>query len=208
MPRVSEAHKVARRAQIVEAAIRCFHRNGFHPTTMDDIVRESGLSAGAVYTYFSGKDQLIAAAGSGKLSELRVLLEHLVAAEPVPTPAETIATLVDRIVEITVVGDADMTRIIVNGWGETPHNAALREVVHAGYASFLVGAGDLIRRWREAGHVGPEVGDDSARALLSLLLGFIVQRAVVGPIDPAAYIKGATALVGGPGKVSGTGDPV
>ena len=198
MPRVSEAHKVARREQIVNAAVRCFYRNGFHPTTMDDIVRESGLSAGAVYTYFAGKDELIAAAGSHKLTELRAVVDRLVATEPVPTPAETIQALVDRVVEITVDGDVDLARIIVNGWGETPRNAALREVVQAGYAAFLIGARDLIRRWREAGHVGPEVDDDAATALLSLLLDFIVQRAVVGPIDPAAYVRGVTALIGGP----------
>jgi AcrR family transcriptional regulator len=61
MPKVSEQHAAARRRQIVEAASRCFARRGFHRTTMKDIFRESGLSPGAVYTYFFGKDDLIAA---------------------------------------------------------------------------------------------------------------------------------------------------
>jgi AcrR family transcriptional regulator len=59
MPRVSERHAAARRGQILAAALRCFERDGFQRTTMQDIFRESGLSPGAVYTYFFGKDQIV-----------------------------------------------------------------------------------------------------------------------------------------------------
>src|SRR3954471_22731131 len=61
MPKVSEAHLAARRDQILAAAARCFARDGFHRTSMQDIVRESGISAGLVYRYFAGKDDVIAA---------------------------------------------------------------------------------------------------------------------------------------------------
>jgi AcrR family transcriptional regulator len=59
MPRVSERHATARRRQILAAALRCFERQGFQRTTMQDIFGESGLSPGAVYTYFFGKDQIV-----------------------------------------------------------------------------------------------------------------------------------------------------
>src|SRR5688500_8917991 len=61
MPKVSEEHLDARRAQIVNAAVACFAREGFHRTTMHDICREAGLSPGAVYRYFASKDELIQA---------------------------------------------------------------------------------------------------------------------------------------------------
>ena len=48
MARVSQEHLDARRRQILEGAARCFARDGFHSTTMQDILRETGLSAGAV----------------------------------------------------------------------------------------------------------------------------------------------------------------
>ena len=59
MPKVSEEYKEARRQEILDAAIRCFSRNGFHKTTMQDIYDESGLSPGAVYRYFKSKDDMI-----------------------------------------------------------------------------------------------------------------------------------------------------
>jgi AcrR family transcriptional regulator len=47
IPRVNQKHLEARREQILEAAIECFAHNGFHRTTMQDIMREAGLSVGA-----------------------------------------------------------------------------------------------------------------------------------------------------------------
>ena len=48
MPKVTEAHLEARRQQVLDPAFACFARQGFHQTTMDDICREAGLSAGAL----------------------------------------------------------------------------------------------------------------------------------------------------------------
>jgi AcrR family transcriptional regulator len=53
---------VERRAQIIEAALACYRRQGYVNTTMDDIVAESGLSKGAIYWYFKSKDDLFQAA--------------------------------------------------------------------------------------------------------------------------------------------------
>ncbi len=47
-----------RRQQIMQAALTCFARKGYHKTTMDDIVAESGLSKGTLYWYFKSKDEL------------------------------------------------------------------------------------------------------------------------------------------------------
>ncbi len=49
------------RAQILTAAMTLFARQGFANTSMNDIVRESGLSKGGVYWHFKSKDDLIAA---------------------------------------------------------------------------------------------------------------------------------------------------
>ncbi|EGX56818.1 TetR family transcriptional regulator [Streptomyces zinciresistens K42] len=48
----------ARRAQIFEAAAGVFARQGYHNARMDDIVRASGLSKGALYWYFKSKEEL------------------------------------------------------------------------------------------------------------------------------------------------------
>jgi TetR/AcrR family transcriptional regulator, transcriptional repressor of aconitase len=61
MPKVTHEYRDARRDQILSAARRCFLRNGFHATSVQDLVAESGLSSGAVYRYFASKDDVIIA---------------------------------------------------------------------------------------------------------------------------------------------------
>lgn len=50
-----------RRRQILDAAIACFRRRGFHQATMQEICAEANISAGALYRYFASKADIIAA---------------------------------------------------------------------------------------------------------------------------------------------------
>ena len=70
MPKVSDEHRAARRKQIVDAGRHCVADQGFHKTTMSDVIRESGLSAGAVYGYFRSKDEILAAIADDALGNV------------------------------------------------------------------------------------------------------------------------------------------
>jgi AcrR family transcriptional regulator len=50
-----------RRRQIIEAAVSCFRRRGFHQTTMAEICAAANISAGALYHYFGSKAEIIGA---------------------------------------------------------------------------------------------------------------------------------------------------
>jgi AcrR family transcriptional regulator len=54
-----------RRAQVQEhlevAAISCFVRKGFHGTTTREIAKEAGVSTGALYAHYQGKQELFSA---------------------------------------------------------------------------------------------------------------------------------------------------
>src|SRR6187401_1724886 len=58
MPRVSDDYRRARRDEIARAAVRCLERKGVRDTSIADIVEESGLSTGAIYSHFSNKAEL------------------------------------------------------------------------------------------------------------------------------------------------------
>jgi AcrR family transcriptional regulator len=61
-PRQNRAEKKAQtRADIVVAARRVFLQRGFHPASLDEIAEEAGYTKGAVYSNFSGKDDLFLA---------------------------------------------------------------------------------------------------------------------------------------------------
>lgn len=58
MTRAPDAYSEARIEEIREAAVRVFARKGIEHARMQDIADEAGLSAGALYRYFAGKDDL------------------------------------------------------------------------------------------------------------------------------------------------------
>src|SRR5271155_5766139 len=83
MARFTNAQKETRRQQILDAALRCFSRDGFHNTTTADIVRESGVSQGTLYLYFATKDDVIIALADDR-HQGEALLNALVHGEPDP----------------------------------------------------------------------------------------------------------------------------
>lgn len=77
MPKISAAHEQQRREQILSAAMACFARQGYHATSMDDVVRESGLSVGAIYTYFSSKEDLFLALADARSEQTLAYMNDL-----------------------------------------------------------------------------------------------------------------------------------
>ena len=73
MPRLTDATKAARRAQIIEAAVSCFLEKGYTNTSMSDIIKASGLSSGSIYSHFSGKEDILIGAIDERLSYLKEL---------------------------------------------------------------------------------------------------------------------------------------
>ncbi|KIL37533.1 hypothetical protein SD71_02610 [Cohnella kolymensis] len=48
-----------KKKQILEAAIRCFARKGFHAASIQEIADELGMAKGSIYFYFKSKDDLL-----------------------------------------------------------------------------------------------------------------------------------------------------
>ena len=64
MPKVSEAHREQRRAQILEGARRAFAAHGYERATVAELEKAIGLSRGAIFSYFSNKWELFYALAS------------------------------------------------------------------------------------------------------------------------------------------------
>ena len=73
MPRLTDATKAARRAQIIEAAVSCFLEKGYTNTSMSDIIKASGLSSGSIYSHFSGKEDILISAINERLNSVKEL---------------------------------------------------------------------------------------------------------------------------------------
>lgn len=61
MAKVTAEEFRSRRGEILSAATCVFARRGCAQATMQDVAAEAGLSVGAIYRYYPGKDQLVQA---------------------------------------------------------------------------------------------------------------------------------------------------
>ena len=113
MPKISEEQRQARRNQIVSAVWRCFLRKGFQGTSLDDIIRESGLSSGAVYTHFTGKEELVLAAISNYMSQLGGIFAPVFAGAPATAPIDFIHQMASAIKKHTNRTGVDLNRVIL-----------------------------------------------------------------------------------------------
>ena len=185
MPKISDEKRAARRAQILGAAWTCFQKEGLHATTMDDIIKASGLSAGAVYSYYPSKDELILAAVTTSLSGLTALVGPLLHAEPPLPPAELVRRIATAIDRFTARDGYDLKRVALLGWSEAQRNARLRMTMGTFYQGFRTQLAAAVDRWNRADRVSTAAaGEDTAKAVLSLILGYVVQAAIMGDVTP------------------------
>lgn len=73
-----------RRRQLVEYAARRFAENGYHPTSVAEIVAGLGVGKGVFYWYFSSKEELFGEILREAQQELRRCQQQAIADEPDP----------------------------------------------------------------------------------------------------------------------------
>ena len=79
-----------RRSQILDAALVCFAKRGFHQASMHDISAEAGISVGLIYRYFENKEAVISAMADRHKKEISEMLER---ARQAPTLLESLEIL-------------------------------------------------------------------------------------------------------------------
>jgi AcrR family transcriptional regulator len=194
MPKVSQAHKDARRQQILEAATRCVAAQGFHRTTMADVIRESDLSAGAVYGYFKSKTELIRAIADGALGTAADRLEQLLEAPGRLTPARVLEEFLASALE--AYGDTS-PRVAVQVWAEAARDPEVAAMASDRIHTLRSVVTALVRRCRSDGTLGRR-GDPElmAQVLVGALPGYVLQRLLDPELTIETYVRGATDLIG------------
>jgi AcrR family transcriptional regulator len=202
MPRVTEEHVDARRRQILSAALRCFARDGFHRTTMQDIFREADLSPGAVYSYFKGKDDLIAAIGMtivGFIADSASALDEPLPEGRLRRPGEALSELIESYRSVEFGTAEERARIFPHLIGEQQRKPALSAAARAGLDALRGSFEKLARAARERGELDPAIDPEAlGRLPIAMLHGMLIQLALYGDeFDLDAYARAAEALLDG-----------
>ncbi|HJW39535.1 MAG TPA: TetR/AcrR family transcriptional regulator [Candidatus Udaeobacter sp.] len=85
-----ESSNPDRPSQILDAALICFGKRGFHQASMHDISAEAGISVGLIYRYFENKEAVISAMADRHKKEIGEMLER---ARQAPTLLESLEIL-------------------------------------------------------------------------------------------------------------------
>src|SRR6201981_1066573 len=196
MARLSAATRAQRRQHILTSAWRCFSRDGFHATSMDDIIGATGMCAARAYRYFRSKEETTRASAEVGVGNVRQIFVDLLDRDPCPDPAETLTHLVAELHRRTDNPDYDMTRLALQTWAEVLRDPVLHHRVRQLYVDALEHIDELARRWRDNGYLPPDADTKAVAAtLFSIMHGLIVMHHVVDDV-PAHALQTGIALLG------------
>jgi AcrR family transcriptional regulator len=166
MAKVTAAHVAARTNQIILAAWECFARKGYYQTTMADIAREAGLSAGAIYRYFASKEAVLKAISEHSLERDLDLMERARASEEEPIAALELLSLAMRAL-FKEPGFETLARVQVELRPEFLRNEELKQGMRKNLRVMLAASTALISEAKSKGQIKPNV-DPEALAMLAL----------------------------------------
>ncbi|MGX5772198.1 TetR/AcrR family transcriptional regulator [Microbacterium trichothecenolyticum] len=194
MPKVSDQYREARRDEIARAALRVLARNGVRDTSIADIVAESGLSTGAIYSHFSNKAELARYVVGRFLLPRIDALESAGRSGQLVTPRQALQGM------LSVFAEAGLSpALVLQFWGEAMvepglHDEMLRTAAHL-RASLALAIGRWARTRTSDETDAASLAAETARSIAALAQGYIANTAVFGPRAVDEYLEGAAAVL-------------
>jgi TetR/AcrR family transcriptional regulator, transcriptional repressor of aconitase len=188
MPKVSQTYRNARRNQILEAAIVCFSRGGFHRTTMQDIVKQSKLSPGAIYNYFESKEEIIEAIANERHARERLLVTEARKESDVANVLKRIRDVFFG--ELRNPKERLRRRVSIQLWAEAQRNPKILKIVRRGVNGPHKLLRAIISDAQRQGKFSDEVDPDAAaRFMIAAFHGFVLQMEWDAQLKAEPYIR-------------------
>ena len=191
MPKVVPEYKEEAKNRILEAANRVFAEKGYHEATMDDIAKRLGVSKGAIYLYFSGKEDLFEAMCKTAPQAFKEILLSSFGNEA--NPIQSATQFFDKMLKLSASNPGLSFEIL----SEASRNPSLRRILkqnHDEYERVLTG-------FLDEGRKRKIVGDNLdirplANALIALWNGLETLLVSGLPIDEArrAWLEALKAI--------------
>jgi len=175
MPKLTPETQKARRERILDAAERCFARAGFHRCTMQDICREAGTSPGALYVYFSSKEELIAGIVERDRAKLASQLAEL------PNAPDLLSALAKLGEHYAVEQPLYKSVLCIEIGAESTRNPVVGENFRSVDEFCLQNFEQLFRRARDDGKINPTEDPATLAEVVSLIGDGLFWRRAVHP---------------------------
>ena len=180
-----------RRAEILDAAQRCFARDGFHQASMQNICAEAGMSAGNLYRYFPSKEAIIACICERDLADAA---ESLTAVSNAPDFFEGLAGLARHHLVERTADEIGLCAEIMAESRRNPQIAAMSQNIQQDVRARIA---DMLQRAIDAGEIRSDIHPETAATVLMVLAdGISWRRAVEPTFDPEAVLPMVLQMVG------------
>ena len=176
-----------RRAQLLDAAIRCFGAAGYHDTTMDAIAEAAGLSKGSLYRFFSSKDDLLLAIFDDAVAELS---QRWYSRQPDEDPLRQI-----REFGQTVADQLSADRDLLLVWVEFIRHKLVQDRLRKHHTSARKQLAACIRAGVRDGKLNNVPATKTADVLLTIIEGLLIMAIADPEFDPSRRFAGAWRVV-------------
>lgn len=161
---------ISNRDYVVKAVSELFLVHGFACTSMDDVVKHSGVSKSNIYYHFKSKDELALAVLESYISSLqRLFQEHVLAARGALLPRfeRYLDLLIQELIERDCIGGCPLISLMVEA-GKT------NESVRTRLAQFFQQQTDVFAKLLDEGKGQGEIRHDfPANVLASLITAWL-----------------------------------
>lgn len=175
MPKLTDDKHAKRAANILDSAEICFARSGFHRTTMQDICRQAGVSAGALYVYFDSKEALIEGIVARDREEIACLLQTL------GEQQDFFGAMEQALMTCVVERPAHKVALFVEIVAEAHRNARVAQTLNGCDTLLRRMLTELVARARGEGRIPPGIPADQLAMVMAMLGDAMFIRRVMSP---------------------------
>ena len=197
-PRVPKEYLEARRKQILDAAWKSFSEKGFHKATMKDIFDASQLSPGAVYNYFTGKDDIVEAFSEISTGRNKDIIGSAASdsEDPLWSVMEAYFAWIKK-----VSAQQDFVKyaaLDLELFAEASRNKRIADATRNNFETNLGMAEEIIKARQESGRVNKKLAPRSVALVLFVLIQGVEILATIYPdMDVEEYILVCRSILKG-----------
>jgi TetR/AcrR family transcriptional repressor of uid operon len=170
-----------RKTQILDAALVCFAKRGFHQASMHDISAEAGISVGLIYRYFENKEAVISAMADRHKKEIQEVLER---ARQAPTLLESLEILFTA--HCCENSPNVLSAFVVDLYAEASRNPQVADLVRDVLQTSMDGVTNLIARSPEGKNAAHGLTPDELSELIFAVARGMLMRDVLQPQEMTA----------------------
>ena len=180
----------AKRARVLEAAMREFGEHGYSTGSLNTIAREAEIAKGSLFQYFRDKLEFFAYVCDEASRHITEEMDRRITED-----ADFRQPFTDWMVDVTFLwseyfAEHPLERGIVAATNLEIDNSVRLVVRETAGQHYLRSIRQFLRLWRDRGEIRPEIEDDILESLLLMLLPHLALAPYYDGLDPVLGLRG------------------